>query len=74
MTDEIKLKMKQVLTEHNLWQEAPVQTEVEKYYEKRLKEAIEGLFKLDPTYKEKVKSTMVSELVFRIKEDLKNES
>ena len=67
----VKLKKMEVLKAYDLWQEAPVQTEVNHYYEERLREAVEELFKLLPDYRNKVESTMVSELVFRIKEDLK---
>ena len=69
--NEWKLAKLQVLEDIKLWQEAPVQTEVEHYYEKRLRESIKRLLTFEPDYTKDLKTTMISELERKIRNELK---
>ena len=69
--NELKKAKLQILEDIKLWQEAPVQTEVEHYYEKRLRESVKRLLALDPDYTKDLKSTMISELEYKIRKELK---
>lgn len=69
--NELKLAKLQILEDIKLWQETPVQTEVEHYYEKRLLESVKRLLNLDPDYIKDLKTTMISELEYKIRKELK---
>lgn len=69
--NELKLAKLQILEDIKLWQESPVQTEVEHYYEKRLRDSVKRLLTLDPDYTKDLKTTMISELEYKIRKELK---
>ena len=70
--NEWKLAKLQVLEDIKLWQKAPVQTEVEHYYEKRLLDSVKRLLTFEPDYIKDLKTTMISELEAKIHKDLEN--
>lgn len=66
----VKLTKAQILETYKFWQESSPMTEVEHYYEDRLRMQVEKLLSLVPDYTDDLRTGNISELIFKIRKDL----